>query len=215
MKKLLYVALMSLGVTSAIAQQADRKVEYGLKVGYTNSNARWDLPKVAEYGPSTSGYLFGVFAEIPLYTNLTLQPELNYNKTGYKSDGINEQKGGWAKTTRENLSLPLMLKYYFYNGLNVQLGPQFDYFIDSKLNEQWLVNREMTAREVNYNYVMSKFNVGAVVGLGYKLPMGLSFDARYNYGLTNFMKPKEALKAEEPTDTFKSDVFSFSVGYQF
>ncbi|MRJ10519.1 PorT family protein [Ornithobacterium rhinotracheale] len=219
MKKLFYVALMGLGLSSAFAQQADRKVEYGLKVGYTNSNARWDLSPQVEKGDATHGYSFGVFAEIPLAEKFSFQPEVLYNETGFKSKGINvkgylNQKGGFAETKRRNISVPLLAKYYVYEGFNFQLGPQVDFLTNSHLKELWNypaegnLPEEFIGQDRNDNDSMSKVNVGAVVGLGYKLPMGVSFNARYNYGLTNFYDKKMK-------DKIKSDVFSFSVGYQF
>ncbi|MGV4460335.1 porin family protein [Ornithobacterium rhinotracheale] len=221
MKKLFYVALMGLGVSSAFAQQADRKVEYGLKVGYTNSNARWDLDPNVKKGNATHGYSFGVFAEIPFAEKFSFQPEVLYSETGFKSEGINtkgylKQEGGYAKTVRRNISVPLLVKYCVYEGLNFQLGPQVDFLTNAHLKELWNyaadpargLPEEFIGQDKNDNDSMTKVNVGAVVGLGYKLPIGLSFNARYNYGLTNFYDKK--MKAK-----IKSDVFSFSVGYQF
>ncbi|MRJ08965.1 hypothetical protein EDL99_08845 [Ornithobacterium rhinotracheale] len=70
MKKLFYVALMGLGLSSVFAQQADRKVEYGLKVGYTSSRWNFDIPQKVKDGgfklKNNGGYSFGGFVEIPV-----------------------------------------------------------------------------------------------------------------------------------------------------
>jgi len=48
------------------------------------------------------------------------------------------------------------------------------------------------------------------LGVGYKLPMGLFFQARYNIGLTDIYEDLVGLQREA-----KNNVFQLSVGYMF
>lgn len=222
MKKFFYVALMGFGLTSVFAQQSDRKVEYGVKVGYTSSSLIMKESRVLKPGHRFSGYSFGVFAEIPFAEDFSFQPELEYSETGANYEGKSQwQEGGYSKTTRNNLSIPLMVKYYFYDGLNVQLGPQVDFLTSANVKSKWkkwdstFSSYKFEEKDTPYSNIMNKVSFGAVVGLGYKLPVGVSFDARFNYGLNNIINSQKAKEAREGALDLKSRVLSFSVGYQF
>ena len=66
-----------------------------------------------------------------------------------------------------------MFKYYVSEGLSVQAGPQLGILLSSK------------AEDVNTYDVMTPVDFGLNFGLGYKLKSGISFDVRYNLGLSN------------------------------
>lgn len=221
MKKYFYVALMGFGLTSVFAQESDRKVEYGVKAGYASSSLTMKELDYVKPGHRFSGYSFGVFAEIPFAEDFSFQPELEYSKTGGKYEGKSPwQEGGYSKTSRNNLSIPLMVKYYFYDGLNVQFGPQVDFLTSANLKSKWKTwdtpsSYKFVEKDTSYSNIMNKVSFGAVVGLGYKLPVGVSFDARFNYGLNNIYNSKKAKEAGEGGLDLKSRVLSFSVGYQF
>ncbi|MRJ08966.1 PorT family protein [Ornithobacterium rhinotracheale] len=139
-----------------------------------------------------------------------------YSKTGTKSEVVYKGKElAHSKIDAHNFEMPLMLKYYFYEGANIQLGPQVSYLSKGWINSEWNTVNYQKKRDESYTSVMKKVNFAAVFGLGYKLPMGLSFDARYNLGLTKVLKDDASVKKQEGTTDYKPRVFSFSVGYQF
>jgi hypothetical protein len=63
----------------------------------------------------------------------------------------------------------------------------------------------------------NKFDLSVPLSIAYELPMGLTFEARYTYGVTNV--GKDAFDSKNSTyDKLyknKNDVFQITVGYKF
>ena len=98
------------------------------------------------------------------------------------------------------MNVPVVLKYYLVQGLNVQAGPQFGFIVDDKISVNVLgdITRKAKAED---------FDVSGIVGAGYDFPFGVRLDARYNFGLTDVSK--------ENGFEGKNQVFSVALGYSF
>ena len=174
--KVLLIALVI--SVSGISQSID----LGVKAGVNFSSINYD--NVAS--SSITGFQAGVFAGIKFSDKLGIQADLLYSKQG-------------AELTLEEIDLsyvnvPIILKYYVFQGLNIQLGPQFGFVISDNI-------KEILAGQVD----AKSADVSGVVGLGYDLPLGLRVDARYNFGFSNVIEGIEGDSSNK--------VFSIAVGY--
>lgn len=79
------------------------------------------------------------------------------------------------------IELPLLMKYYLFQGLNFQLGAKAGYLLSAK-TETASIN---TIQEFDVSDATNTVDVGAVVGLGYSF-LAFDFNARYNIGITDF-----------------------------
>ena len=84
--------------------------------------------------------------------------------------------------------LPVVTKYYLIGGMNVQLGAQFGYLVTSK-----------ATGSPSLKPVINKYNVDALVGLGYDFNCGLMIEGRYNIGLTNLQRTNDPLDLRNAT----------------
>lgn len=100
------------------------------------------------------GLFIGFLADFKLIEAFSIQPELFYANAGGESI----------------LVMPLMLKYYVANALNVQLGPQFDMVLDIPEVAKELVDA---------------LGFSAAVGLGFDLNNKFALQTKYTLGISN------------------------------
>lgn len=179
MKKLI-VAVFTLFIgTTAFSQSLD----LGVKAGANFAT----LTDAGNFSNKT-GFQAGVFAGIKFTDKVGVQADLLYSQQGAKF------KGGDFDLSYVNI--PIVLKYYLIQGLNLQAGPQFGFMVDDKISK---VFGEIRKAE--------DFDLSGVVGAGYDFPMGIRFDARYNFGLTDVSN----IEGEKG----KNSVVSLALGYSF
>jgi hypothetical protein len=121
---------------------------------------------------------------IPIAKSLSLQPELMFSVQGY---------GGKYHDTSYRVTygyflLPILLKYSLNSGVFAEMGPQFGLSV----NDIWYIQ---------------PFEFSWTFGVGYKLPVNLGVDLRYNLGISNIEK-YYAFKAY-------NSVFQFDLFYLF
>src|SRR5699024_12002547 len=100
---------------------------------------------------------------------------VKFQKVAVQADLLYSQQGAkfkFGKFDLDYVNVPIVVKYYLIQGLNVQAGPQFGF----------LVNDDVSAGEAK------DMDISGVAGLGYDLPFGIRVDARYNFGFTDVSK---------------------------
>lgn len=165
------ISLLALSVTAGIAVHA-QVVNIGVKGGV--NVASWDHSQNANLN-SRVGYHAGLFANIPVSTQIAIQPEAVYSSQGikYTEAGINHS------LALNYVNIPVMVQAMVGRGFYAQAGPQLGILtgIADKVNDT----------ETGF-FEKSDFkttDVAVGVGLGYKGISGFGIDARYNLGLTN------------------------------
>ena len=153
-------------VSNANAQQGGN---FAIKGGLNLATLVGD--DVEDVDARTSFHVGGAF-ELKLSEAFSLQPEFLYSSQGIK-DGDTQLKLGYA-------NIPFMAKYYVAKGFSIQAGPQVGFLLTADAEGE-LFGVEFSG-DVSEFY--KKVDVGANLGLGYRLPMGLFFDFRYNIGFT-------------------------------
>ncbi len=179
MKKLIVAVTILFISSTAISQEID----LGIKAGANFANIS-DVDDLS----SKTGFQAGIFAGLKLSEKVGLQADLLYSQQGAEFDA------GEFDLTYVNV--PVVLKYYLVQGLNIQAGPQFGFIVDDKITG---VFGDIRAAE--------KSDVSGIVGAGYDFPFGVRLDARYNFGFSDVFKDFEGKNY--------NNVYSIALGYSF
>lgn len=212
MKKLVLTAVIAFSGIVGLNAQSMESLQIGARAGYNYSTLRGDVAKDTD-AKGLSGYNVGLFVEVPVTDRFSVQPEVQYSTQGAKWEG---KLLGDRKLKLQYINVPVLAKVYVADGLNLQAGPQLGF----KTGANWEYDSKLFSNttKINLDDAVSGFDFGLVFGAGYKTPVGLTIDARYDLGLTNvFDKDNESLKTLSVSNDndFKNGVFSVSLGYQF
>jgi len=183
MKKITLLLVVILISASGFSQEID----FGAKVGVNFSGS--------------TGFLVGGFAGMKLNEKMGLQADLLYSSQGIKVQTTTITSVTEEKIDLSYVNIPIVFKYYIFQGLNIQAGPQFGFKISDKVDSSLEAGKQK-AKSVA---------IAGVIGVGYELPMGFRVEARYNIGLTDVLEPIGA-NVQIPG---KNDVLSLAVGYAF
>ena len=182
-KGFLLAVLLILGISTSQAQL----LKFGVKGGLNFANYTGGDVEGFDFKTITS-YHAGVVAEIKLFENFALQPELLYSTQGSELDGLGEQ----IKNELGYVSLPVLAKFYLTKDkLSLELGPQASVLVSER--------NEVDSGDSN------TFDFAVAGGLSYKITEGLFVSGRYAAGLTEPKKDADV----------KNSVIQFSVGYMF
>jgi Outer membrane protein beta-barrel domain len=156
------------------------QIHFGVKAGLNLANQRFDSTSNTSY---ISDFNVGVLASIPITKSLSLQPELMLSVQGY-GEKYNDTS---YRVTHGYFLLPILLKYSLNSGVFAEMGPQFGFSVDK--------------------LYIQPFDFSWSFGVGYKLPVNLGIDIRYNLGISNVEK-YSTVKAY-------NSVFQFDLYYLF
>ena len=177
-------------------------------VNFFNQTIKADGEKFDDAKIKT-GFQIGVDYEIGIAPDFYFAPGLVFATKGAK---IQEDFLGEEYTSKWGLNyleVPLNLVYKPVLGtgnLIVNFGPYLGYGIGGKYKDDIADDIEFGSDDTD-NY--KPFDMGANIGFGYQLGMGLSFKLNAQLGLIN-------IKPEGDSDNLiKNNGFAFSVGYRF
>lgn len=164
MRKIALIAfVLFIGLASS---QAQVRVSPGIRGGLNISNlTNFDSdPK--------SDFYAGGFVEIKFNRYFTLQPEITYTRQGAEVREF-EIDGPGSRTVNYDLnylSLGAVAKFHFGGGgFHILGGPSLDIKTDDNFPE--------------YEYNPVGTDLSIIGGVGYSLPNGLTFEARFKQGL--------------------------------
>lgn len=180
------IAMVCLAWTSAHAQG----VHIGAKAGLNFAT----IPDLNDPTTRTSFHL-GALAEFSISEAFSIQPELLYSSQGAKDASDDDEQ-----IKLNYLTLPIMAKYYVWEGLSLEAGPQIGLLLSAE--------REDDGETEDLKDISKSTDIGLALGVGYKLPGGLHFGARYYFG-------SDINDIEEDSGKVKNSVFQLSVGYFF
>lgn len=207
MKKL--VLLAAIAVTS-IATVNAQEVRLGAKGGVNFATFNGDnLGDIK----SRTGFHIGGLVEIPVTERFAVQPEILYSAQGaeYRDKGT-ELGANYDYTITQKLdyiSVPVMAKFYVIDGLAIEAGPQVSFLTSSKSEYEGTLGGVTVSGESDLEDV-SKVDFSLGAGVSYRLPVGVFFGARYNFGLTNVNDGNNA-----DDNKINNRVFQLSAGYSF
>lgn len=173
MKKLTVIAFVFF--TGLLTSNAQVTVSPGLRGGLNIS----DLSNMPGNTNSKSDFYIGGLVAIKFNKYFTLQPELNYSRQGanFHFSSLAFQNPGdpnfYSRNTKAEinyLTLGAVGKFHFKGkGFHVLAGPSIDFKTDDNFDK------------LGTNPVGVDLSI--VAGLGYTLPNGLTFEARFKQGL--------------------------------
>jgi hypothetical protein len=195
MKKGVIAVLFVLVALSAFSQA---QVAIGIKGGLNFANI--DASSLSAAYNSRTGYHAGAFVLVKL-TKIGIQPEILFSKQG-TSVSLNGQN---LNANFDYVNIPVIVKLYTIAGINLQLGPQIGFIASA--NQDRIVNN--VVQNVDVKSLLKSTDFSLALGLGWDAPFGLTFDGRYNLGLSDNNNDPSATSG-----SIKNQVFQFSVGYK-
>lgn len=195
MKKLflgLAIAISSLTFAQEKAKEsAASSVRFGLKAGLNVSTISGGDSK------AKAGFYGGAFANIPIASSFSVQPEVMYSGLGAKDEQLTD-----FKVNLSYISVPVMFQYNVIPNFYVEAGPQFSFLVDSKFKYQ--------STSVKANDYIKTFDFGIGLGAGYYITNNFGITARYVAGVVDI--PKETMGADAKG---KNNVFQIGLAYKF
>ena len=157
--------------------------QIGAQVGLTAATISYDDFDDVDKGTKI-GFTLGLFHQVPLSTNITFRPGLNFTQKGGKF----EESGEKATFTFNYLELPLDFIYKAPGGFFVGLGPTLGYGLSGKLK----YNIAGTENEEDLDFGSDEgkdhfkaFEFSGNVLAGYQLSNGIFISVNYNMGFSN------------------------------
>ena len=208
MKKIVLLFAAAALATGAFAQ--GNRIEWGVKSGLnlatlTHSDMSYETVSInSKLKPS---FHVGVFVDIPLGTYISFQPELLYSRQGtfYKETVLSKDYKIWTRF--DYINIPLMFKFYVFEKLSVDVGPQFGFVIDATQKRK---GSDGDGTEDIDSDGYKSFDASFGMGLTYKVCRNIDVFARYNLGLTEVGKISATT-----SDKMKNSVIQVGAGYRF
>ncbi len=174
MKKLFLLLLTGSSIAATHAQ-----IKLGIKGGVNFSTINIvSTINSEDFGnvSTIAGFHLGALASLPLISNFSLQPELFYSAQGAKSTEL----GVKANLNMNYLNFPVLVKYNHPTGFFAETGPQVGSLLAAKLKfAEFNEDEKSGFKSTDWSWVF---------GVGYFFKdLGLGIDARYNFGLSNFI----------------------------
>jgi len=192
MKKLflgLAIAASSLSFAQEKAKESSSAVTFGIKAGLNVASINDDAFK------AKAGIYGGVFANIPVASSFSVQPELLYNGMGAKFEGLSD-----VRLNLDYISVPVMLQYNLLPELYVEAGPQFSFAINKKVKGD--------AGSADVDDLFKGFDLGIGLGAGYYFDQKFGLTARFVAGVTDIAE-------NNPGDAIRNNLFQVGVAYKF
>lgn len=168
----------------------------GIKGGPNFANINTEASAGENYNNRT-GFHLGAFAQFR-GERVGIQPELLFSQQGstIKYSGQPD-----IKTNFSYLNIPVIVKLYTIAGINLQVGPQIGILTSADYDDQ-SVKDELKSTDFSL-----------ALGVGWDLPLGLTVDGRYNWGLSD-INDSVGQGSGASAQSIKNQVWQFSVGWK-
>jgi len=183
------VAISSLTFAQQKTKASASPVSFGVKAGLNVASINSDDAK------AKAGFYGGVFANIPVATSFSVQPEVLYNGLGAKNKDYSD-----VKLNLDYISVPVMLQYNVLPELYLEAGPQFSFAISKKIKGN--------GNSVDVDNYYKGFDFGVGIGAGYYIVQGFGVTARFVAGATDIVE-------NNPGDAIRNNVFQVGLAYKF
>ncbi|MPL55589.1 hypothetical protein SDC9_01067 [bioreactor metagenome] len=176
MKKLFLVGALALfGAMNA-------QVNFGAKGGLTVAHLTAEYDGETGNSDSKISPYIGLTMEVPMSQNLKFQAEALYTVLG----GTDDTDGIKSEFKIPELIIPLSLKYQTNEKFYIQGGLNLGFITGPKVSQESV--------EVKADEIFKSFDLGILLGLGYRIAPKLDLDARFNVGASNVSDFGEGIK---------------------
>jgi hypothetical protein len=184
-KVILAITTIMIFAVSANAQQrtpaSDQVSSFGVRGGANFFNWSGDDASNNDYTNRT-GFHVGLYGNMFVTDRFAIEPGAYYSVKGTQADNVVD-----SRSVLTYVDVPILLRFYASDGLNIFAGPQGSILLDSNF-EGDAFGQTFTFDTDDIN----KLDAGLVFGLGYNLPMGLNLQGSYDLGLTPVFKDSDA-----------------------
>ncbi|PWK28779.1 outer membrane protein with beta-barrel domain [Arcicella aurantiaca] len=170
MKKLMAAIALSVITFAKINAQS-----VAFKAGYTHSDVLVSPEPANIFTPKETFHAGIAIKDLKLNDKIGFQPEVLYSMQGFKVAGV-------GNVGIHYLSVPLLVTFPVADGLELQVGPQVSYMVNSRVG----VVSDLFS--VSYKGLFNDIDAGAVAGVEYKISDNVSLGGRYYLGMTNVNK---------------------------
>jgi outer membrane immunogenic protein len=181
MRRPIMLAFVFLGLATAFARPAAAQ-GFGVLGGVTFSDLTGD--DVPENYERRNGFLAGVFAQIPLGSIITVQPEVQYVQKGAQGEIL----GNDFEQKMTYLDVPIFLSFGLPTsfGFHVMAGPNFSFELGCKFEAETLIGDGEGDCDDDEDFDERKsFISAAAVGAGINLG-AIMIDGRFVIDLESF-----------------------------
>ncbi len=201
MKKVIFAfAAFTLLAVSANAQQrtpaSEQVSTFGIRGGASFFNWGGDDGSNNDYTNRT-GFHAGIYGNMFVTDGFAIEPGAYFSVKGTQADNVTD-----SRTILNYIDVPILLRFYASDGLNIFAGPQGSILTNAKMEgEAFGSTFEWERDDIN------DLDAGLVFGIGYNLPIGLNVQGSYDLGLTPVFKDSNA-------EVYNRG-FKVSLGYSF
>lgn len=157
------ITMLFMAVGTVSAQNINIGTKIGLNSYTINNGSNSDFD-------SRIGIHAGLLGHIHLNNDFALQPEIVYSMQGAKS--------GNSELKLDYINIPVLVQYMFDNGFRLQAGPQLDFLMNAKA--------ENNGSSSDLKDEFKSVDAALSFGVGYvHPPTSFGIDARYNLGIND------------------------------
>ena len=206
MKKILMIAALMVATVSAKAQFEPGTFSLQPKVGFELTSISGDGSK---FKP---GFTAGLEGQYQINNWFGLSAGVHYAMGGCKIKDVD------SKFNMNYVNIPVMAKFYVTKGLSLNAGLQLGFMTSAKLADVQLLGGKS---DVDIKDLCNKTDFSIPLSIAYEFTNGLSFEARYNAGVTNVFKDDvvnaalDVVGGTKRWDDNKNEMFMITVGYKF
>jgi opacity protein-like surface antigen len=211
MKKLilgLAVTASSLAFAQTTTTTSSSPVAFGIKAGMNVSSLSKD--GTLEDQGSKIGFNAGLFANIPIASSFSIQPEVLYSQYGDKYDQVIAGNRYSRARHLDYVTVPVMFQYNVIPNLYLEAGPEFGILVNAKNKFKNETNNNVITESGDYKDDLNSFNFGIGLGAGYYFTDNIGITARYVAGLTDIAKDRP-----NGSDATRNNVFQVGLAYKF
>lgn len=191
--------------TTTATASSSNPVTFGVKGGMNVSSAT--KGSGLDDNKSKIGFNAGVFANIPIASSFSIQPEVIYSQYGNKTEYTVLGNKYSTSSHLDYVAVPVMFQYNALPNLYLEAGPEFGLMVSAKNKIKNETNGNSTTSD-NYKDDLNTFNVGIGIGAGYYFTPNFGVTARYVAGLTDIVKNNNG-------DAIRNNVFQVGLAYKF
>ena len=194
MMKRLFTLLTIIVMSQVQAQGLD----FGIKAGLNYAN----VSGIEDFN-QRQGISAGLFAGARLGDKLGFQIDALYSQQGAEVDQSISQV--ISEFNLDYISIPIVLKYYLTENVNIHAGPQLGILLNEETN---VFKQTISAVEANTADWLG------TIGVGLDLPLGLRAEARYSFGLSR-VNGSVSLPDFDDLSNSRTQMTTLSIGYSW
>ncbi len=209
-------ALLFLFTIASLTASAKTRITYGPEVGVNVSNYYGEFSGIRQhFSTSIPGVRLGGVVDFSMTKNFSIQPGLCYARNGYNLVAIG--LAGYTYTINLRIStveLPINFLYTIQrkDGARIFIGagPYFAANVGGRVKSDYpLANREALFIGSSISDDIKRYDIGAGISAGYKLPGNLFIHLHYQHGLANLLPGGNA------DNTMQNVNYGVALGYLF